>query len=52
MYNATICPIEPSSTKPDSLVSETRGSKISRNLDESSVTTTTDPNDWRTPPVC
>jgi hypothetical protein len=40
---------EPSSTKPDILVSETGGSRIFRISDEASKTKTTDPDDWRTP---
>jgi hypothetical protein len=49
MRSAKICSAEPSSAKPDSLVSETGGSKISRTSDKSSETMTTDPDDWRTP---
>jgi hypothetical protein len=37
--------------KPDSPVSETGGSRISRTLNETSKTTTTSPDDWRTPLV-
>jgi hypothetical protein len=48
----TFCSAEPSLVKLDGLVSETRGSKISRNLDETSKTMKTDPGDWRTSLVC
>jgi hypothetical protein len=51
MHSPIICSTEPSSTKPDGMVSETGGSRISRNSDKSSETTTVDPNDWRTPLV-
>jgi hypothetical protein len=51
MHSAIICYAEPSSTKPDILVSETGWSEISRISDEASKMTTTDPNDWRTPLV-
>jgi hypothetical protein len=51
MYNATICSAEPSSVKLDGLVLETRWSKNSKNPDESSETTTTNPDDWRPPLV-
>jgi hypothetical protein len=51
VHSAAICSVEPSSVEPDSLVSKTRGSRISRTLDESSKTTTADPDDWRTPLV-
>jgi hypothetical protein len=37
--------------KPDSSVSETGGSRISRTSDKSSKMTTTNPDDWRTPLV-
>jgi hypothetical protein len=52
MRSAIICSAEPSSTKPNGPILETRGSKISRNSDEASRTTTIDPNDWMTPLVC
>jgi hypothetical protein len=52
MCSATICSVEPSSTKPDGPISETGGSRISRISDESSKTMTTGPDDWRTPLVC
>jgi hypothetical protein len=51
MHNVKIYSVEPSSAKPDSPVSETGGSGISRTLDKSREITTADPNDWRTPPV-
>jgi hypothetical protein len=52
MHNATICSVEPSLAKSDGPVSETGGSEISRNSNESSEIVTTDPDDWRTPLVC
>jgi hypothetical protein len=48
MCSATICPTEPSSGKPDGPVSETRGSRISRALNESSEMMTANTDDWRT----
>jgi hypothetical protein len=51
MCSATICSAEPSSMKLDGPVSETRGSKISRNSDQTSEMMTADPDDWRTPLV-
>jgi hypothetical protein len=51
MHSATVSSAEPSSKKLNVLVSETRGSGISRILDEASKTTMTDPDDWRTPLV-
>jgi hypothetical protein len=51
MHSVTVCSSEPSSTKPDVLVSETGGFEISRISDEASKTMTVDPNDWRTPLV-
>jgi hypothetical protein len=35
-----ICPAKPNSVEPDSLVSKTEGSRISRTSDETSKTTT------------
>jgi hypothetical protein len=49
MCSAKICSAERSSTKLVSLISETGWSRISRTSDKSSETTTTDPDDWRTP---
>jgi hypothetical protein len=49
MHNTTIYSAGPSLVKPDGLVSETGGSKISRNSDETSEATTVDPDGWRTP---
>jgi hypothetical protein len=49
MHSVTICSVELSSAKLDSPVSEIGGSKIFRNLDESSEMMTTDPDDWSTP---
>jgi hypothetical protein len=43
-----ICSAEPNSAKPDSPVPEIGGSKISRTSDETSKTTTADPDDWKT----
>jgi hypothetical protein len=51
MHNVTICSTEPGSAKPDGLILETRGSRIFRNSNDSSETTTSDPDDWRTPLV-
>jgi hypothetical protein len=51
VHNAKICSAEPSSTNLDVPVSETGRSRISGILDESSETTTADPDDWRTPLV-
>jgi hypothetical protein len=42
MYSVTVCSAEPCSAKPDVLVSETGGSRISRMTDEASKTTTTE----------
>jgi hypothetical protein len=52
MCSVTIYFAEPSLAKPDGLVSETGGSKISRILDESSKMTMADLDVWRTPLVC
>jgi hypothetical protein len=52
MWSATVCSIGPSPAKPGSPVSETRGSRISRVMDESSETAMVNPNDWRAPLVC
>jgi hypothetical protein len=49
MHNVKIYSAEPSSTKLDVSISEIRGSRIFRILDESSETTMADPDDWRTP---
>jgi hypothetical protein len=51
MHSAKICSAQPSSAKSDSLISETRGSKISRTSGKSSETMTADADDWRTPLV-
>jgi hypothetical protein len=51
MHSAMICSVEPCLAKPDDPVSETSGSEISRNSDESSEMMMTDPDDWRTPLV-
>jgi hypothetical protein len=48
MHGAKICSTEPNSAKPDSPVTETRGSKISRTSYKSSEMTMADPDDWRT----
>jgi hypothetical protein len=49
MHSATICYAEPSLTKSDCPISETRGSRISRNLDDSNEMIMIDPDDWMTP---
>jgi hypothetical protein len=49
MCNVTVCSVESSPAKPDSPVSKTGGSEISRITDESSETTVANPDDWRTP---
>jgi hypothetical protein len=49
MCSATICSAELGSTNLDGLVSETRGSRISKTLYEMSEMTMTDPDNWRTP---
>jgi hypothetical protein len=51
MCSATICSIGPSTSKLDDQVSETRGFRIFRTLDEASKMMTIDPDDWRTPLV-
>jgi hypothetical protein len=51
IHSAIVCSAEPSLAKPDVLVSETRGSGISRISDEASKMTTANPDDWRTPLV-
>jgi hypothetical protein len=48
MRSAKICSTEPSSAQPDSPVSETGGSEISKTSDKSSEMMTGDPDDWRT----
>jgi hypothetical protein len=52
MHNVIIYSAELSSVKPDGPIFETEGSRISRNSDETSEMTMTDPDDWRTPLVC
>jgi hypothetical protein len=49
MRSAEVCSTEPVLAKPDGPVSEIRGSRISRNSDNSNETMMTDPDDWRTP---
>jgi hypothetical protein len=49
MHSATVCSSEPNSTKPDVLIYETGGFRISSILDEASKMTTADPDDWRAP---
>jgi hypothetical protein len=51
MHSATICSTEPSSTKLDSPVSKTKGSRISRASDKAGKTMMADSDDWRTPLV-
>jgi hypothetical protein len=52
MHSVIIYSAELSSVKSDGPVFETEGSRISRNSDETSEMTMTDPDDWRTPLVC
>jgi hypothetical protein len=52
MPNAIIYSAKPRSTELDGPISETGGSKISRNSDEMNKMTTIDPDDWRMPLVC
>jgi hypothetical protein len=49
MHSATIYSAEPSLTELDNLVFETRGSGISKTLDETSKIMIAGPDDWRTP---
>jgi hypothetical protein len=51
MQSAEICFAESDLAKADGPVSETGGSRISKNSDESSQTTMVDPDDWRIPLV-
>jgi hypothetical protein len=51
MQSATICFAGPSSAKPGGSISKTGGPEISKIVDESGKTMTTDPDDWRTPLV-
>jgi transposase InsO family protein len=51
MRNEEICSAKPDSAKPDGPVSETGGSGISRNSDNSSEMTMVEPDDCRTPLV-
>jgi hypothetical protein len=51
MHSAIVYSAEPSSAKPDVLVSETRGSGISRISDKASKMMMVDPDDWRIPLV-
>jgi hypothetical protein len=51
MCSATICFAEPSSEKPNGSITETGGSRNSRISIESSQTTMTDPDYWKTPLV-
>jgi hypothetical protein len=51
MHSAIVYSVGSSPSKPDDLVSKTGGSKNSRDSDETSETTTVDPDDWRTPLV-
>jgi hypothetical protein len=52
MCSAKICSTKLSTTKLDSLIFETRGSRISRTSDKSNETMTTNPDDRRTPLIC
>jgi hypothetical protein len=49
MCSVTICSAKQSLTKLDGPVYDIGGSKISRNLDNTSKMMTDDPDDWRTP---
>jgi hypothetical protein len=51
MCSVIVCSIRPSQPKPNDLVSEIRGSRISRTSDEASEMMTVDSDDWRTPLV-
>jgi hypothetical protein len=51
MCSATVYSVGPNPRKLDSLVSKTRGSRISSITDKSSKMTRTDTDDWRTPLV-
>jgi hypothetical protein len=51
MCSAIVCSVRPSPAKSDSLVSETRGSEISRTSDKANETMMVSPDDWRTPLV-
>jgi ribonuclease HI len=51
VHRARICSTEPNSVEPDSAVSETGGSRISRTSNETSKTMTAGSDDWRTPLV-
>jgi hypothetical protein len=48
VHSARIYSVEPNSVEPDSPVSETGWSRISRTSSETSKTATTSPDDWRT----
>jgi hypothetical protein len=48
MCSAAVCSVGPSPAKPNSPVSETGGSRISRITDESREKMATDPDYWRT----
>jgi hypothetical protein len=48
VHSARICSVELNSVEPDSPVSETGWSRISRTSSETSKTTMTGPDDWRT----
>jgi hypothetical protein len=51
VHNVRIYSAEPNSAEPDSPVSKTGGSKISRTLNETSKIMMDSPDDWRTPLV-
>jgi hypothetical protein len=51
MHSARICSSGPNLAEPDSLVSKTGGSRISRTSGKISKTTTVGPDNWRTPLV-
>jgi hypothetical protein len=51
MHSAIVYSIGPSTTKPDGPLSETGGSKNSKDSDETCKMMMSDPDDWRTTPV-
>jgi hypothetical protein len=51
MHSAAVYSAEPDLAKLDGLILETGGSRISKNSDDSSETTTINSNDWRSPLV-
>jgi hypothetical protein len=49
MHSVIVCSIGPDPVKPDSPVSKTGGSRISKIMDESNKAMMADPDDWKTP---